>query len=423
MKEPKPTEIDGRTGEGGGQLVRIACALAAVSGKPIKITNVRGNRGGGPRGGDGGLKSQHISAIKFLADATSADVSGLTIGSHTLSFHPHLPPSHLHNRTIKIAADSAAASTLLIFQAILPFLLFAGTETSPDSQPIEVEITGGTNVSFSLSYEYLDQVLLPTLEAFFSGIRIERQLKTRGWSQGRAQRGTVVFKIHPLKLGEPLRVRDPPPELDYDITAIDVSVIAPHEMHTSLTRALAQDLDDLFPGTEVSFKIIEDSGAESRIYVLLVAKSATLRWGRDVLTSTPKKAKGKASSVSDAVSRKVSKELYEEVSRGGVVDGFCQDQLVVFQALARGRSSFPCSEGEDNEDGGEGEGGLVEAMGELGLEENLRRMRRDKAGEPFGEGSLHTTTARWVTTEVLPGVAWFNKGLVCEGAGIQMDKP
>jgi RNA 3'-terminal phosphate cyclase (ATP) len=52
MKDQKPViELDGRTGEGGGQLVRIASALAAVATQPIRITNVRGNRGDGARGG------------------------------------------------------------------------------------------------------------------------------------------------------------------------------------------------------------------------------------------------------------------------------------------------------------------------------------------------------------------------------------
>jgi len=50
MKEAKAIEIDGRTGEGGGQLVRIACGLAAVTSLPICITRIRGNREG-PRGG------------------------------------------------------------------------------------------------------------------------------------------------------------------------------------------------------------------------------------------------------------------------------------------------------------------------------------------------------------------------------------
>lgn len=42
-------ELDGRTGEGGGQLVRIAAALVALTGQSLRVINVRGNRrfGGG----------------------------------------------------------------------------------------------------------------------------------------------------------------------------------------------------------------------------------------------------------------------------------------------------------------------------------------------------------------------------------------
>lgn len=50
MAPERVIELDGRTGEGGGQLVRIAVALASVVSKPVKITNVRGNRAG-PKGG------------------------------------------------------------------------------------------------------------------------------------------------------------------------------------------------------------------------------------------------------------------------------------------------------------------------------------------------------------------------------------
>lgn len=50
MASDEIIHLDGRTGEGGGQLVRIAIAPASVAGKPVKITNVRGNRPG-PRGG------------------------------------------------------------------------------------------------------------------------------------------------------------------------------------------------------------------------------------------------------------------------------------------------------------------------------------------------------------------------------------
>ncbi len=65
MKDKIPViELDGRTGEGGGQLVRIACALAAVATQPIRITNVRGNREG-PRGG-GMLTKTHSPACALV---------------------------------------------------------------------------------------------------------------------------------------------------------------------------------------------------------------------------------------------------------------------------------------------------------------------------------------------------------------------
>jgi RNA 3'-terminal phosphate cyclase (ATP) len=37
-------ELDGRVGEGGGQLVRIAVGLAALTGTRLTINHVRGNR-------------------------------------------------------------------------------------------------------------------------------------------------------------------------------------------------------------------------------------------------------------------------------------------------------------------------------------------------------------------------------------------
>ncbi|KAK8016111.1 hypothetical protein PG993_014300 [Apiospora rasikravindrae] len=442
MKPKKPIELDGRTGEGGGQLVRMAVALAAVTSQPIRITHVRGNRSGG-RGG--GLKSQHVTSIKWLAEATGAEVEGLSVGSHTLEFRPSLtPPQALasaEQRKLAIAADSAAASTLLIFQAVLPYLLFAA---GGDGTPIELEIQGGTNVSFSLSYEYLDQVLLPTLEARFAGVRVERRLLQRSWSTGSTRKGSIWFRIHPLLLGQTLKLKEAEPkdssstsaakDDEFTIKRIDASILTPTALHAPLQDALARDLDTLFPGAEVNFKVVEESGHDARMYVLLVAhnndgpstesSSSSRRWGRDYMYASKRKNKN-PTTLSSEISRHVSKQLYQEVAlRRGAVDEYLQDQLVIFQALAAGQTSFPrCDEDyEEEKEELPGMSANVDsvdaALRDLDLAAEKRLKKDKKTEEPFGDGSMHTKTARWVTSEILSGVKWFNKGSVCEGVGI-----
>ncbi|KAJ9138051.1 EPT/RTPC-like protein [Coniochaeta hoffmannii] len=412
MKDPKPIILDGRTGEGGGQLVRLAVALSAVSSQPIRITNVRGNRQGG-RGG--GLKSQHVASISYLATATSASVSGLEVGSHTLDFRPTLKPSALADRKTRIEASSEAASALLIFQAILPFLLFAASSSGDkEREPVEVEIAGGTNVSWSLSWEYADQVLLPTLEERF-GVVVERRLVRRGWSAGgKPEKGEVWFRVWPVGLGRALRLREGPGlgygTGEFEVRWVDVNILAPGHMLKGMRNEVVRELEAVLPRAEVRFKVVEDSGSEARVYVLLVAKSETLRWGRDVLTSVPKRKKKGQGDFGAYVAGKVCRDLAEELEGRGVVDEYLQDQLVVFQALAEGTTSFPRS----------GERALEEELGDLAISD---RMRREKATEPFGEGSTHTTTARWVASQLLGGVEWYNKGRVCRGAGMRMEKP
>ena len=41
----------------------------------------------------------------------------------------------------------------------------------------------------------------------------------------------------------------------------------------------------------------------------------------------------------------------------------------------------------------------------------------DRTDEPFGNGSLHTRSAKWVVSQLLPQVKWLDKGRVCEGVG------
>lgn len=352
------------------------------------------------------------------------------MGSKTLTFIPRRRPTELVSRSFRIKADSGAASTLLILQAILPFLVFSGTAAGEDGgkeeEPIVLNIVGGTNVSFSLSFEYLDQVLLPTLEERF-GVRAERELKGRAWSLGPSSgKGEISLKIYPLPRGQALHFRPlpgrypPSPSMAAhdEVKSVDVSIVTSGLPQSEIQEHLAKHLGQLFPDADVSFKVTEDSGNVARWYILLVAKSATgIRWGRDALVSMPKKTRS-ACIWAGQVARQVCKDLYEEVSLGGQVDEHLQDQVVVFQALCEGYSSLP--RGDDtSEKSSSTEALLVDELGKLQIGAG-GRMRREKAVEPFGHGSLHTQTARWVVSELLPGVKFFNKGDVVEGVGFTL---
>jgi RNA 3'-terminal phosphate cyclase (ATP) len=335
-----------------------------------------------------GLKAQHVSCIKCLAEATEAEVTGCTVGSKSFEFRAKLSPINLVDRNIKIKADSAA-SILLVFQSILPFLLFAGDDKDT---PITVTIHGGTNVSFSLSFEYLDQVLLPALERF--GIKVGRKLEYRGWSHGSVQLGSAKFQIFPLSPGRAIRAPDWPKDRG-TISKIDASIIVPRDLLDPLKRSLQFEVDLVFPGIELNFVVVDDSRHRARMYTLLVAHTTTgLRFGRDWLYD--KKSKDKTlDELGTEIAQKVVDELDAEIRKGGTADEYLQDQLIVFQALAKGKSSIP---------------GSAQA-----LDSNKERV--DQTDEPFGDGSTHTTTARWVTSQLLPHTKWIDNGRICEGVG------
>ncbi|KAL1967720.1 hypothetical protein VTN77DRAFT_2977 [Rasamsonia byssochlamydoides] len=196
--------LDGRTLEGGGQLVRNALALSALTAKPITVTDIRGNRRGKT-----GLKGSHSSAVKLLAEACGGEVTGGEIGSNTLTFFPRgrstlddgdVPSLALSRVQPPIQPEynirlSTAGSIFLIFQALYPYLLHASSHGS--AGPVRLNITGGTNVSCAPSYDYEKQVFVPNLQRLgFPHLSVD--LHERGWSTGPMNLGTVTFLIYPL---------------------------------------------------------------------------------------------------------------------------------------------------------------------------------------------------------------------------------
>jgi RNA 3'-terminal phosphate cyclase len=75
-------EIDCSIGEGGGQMIRTALCLSAITKKPIRLFNIRANRP------NPGLAAQHLAACKAVRSIARGTIQGADLGSQEIVFHP-----------------------------------------------------------------------------------------------------------------------------------------------------------------------------------------------------------------------------------------------------------------------------------------------------------------------------------------------
>nr|MDO8098048.1 RNA 3'-terminal phosphate cyclase [Candidatus Njordarchaeota archaeon] len=169
-------EIDGSMLEGGGQILRTSIGLSALTGVPTRITKIRSKRE------KPGLQAQHMAGVTAIAKLVDAKVVGFEIGSSSIEFHPQKPKGGIFETDV-----GTAGSISLVFQALAPVACFAPSDVS-------LELTGGTDVPWSPTFDYLNLVFLPTLGKM--GCRISAHLIRRGhYPRGG---GVVRFKIIPV---------------------------------------------------------------------------------------------------------------------------------------------------------------------------------------------------------------------------------
>ena len=174
--------IDGTSGEGGGQLLRGALALAAATGRGFRIDGIRRAR---PRPG---LLRQHLTAVLAAAAVCDARVDGAELGAMTLAFEPGLARAGEYTFSI-----GSAGSCVLVLQAIVPALARLGA-------PSRVRITGGTHNPHAPTFEYLRDVLGPQLAAI--GWAVEYTLVRHGFYP--AGGGELVATIAPAAMATAL---------------------------------------------------------------------------------------------------------------------------------------------------------------------------------------------------------------------------
>ena len=180
----KMIEIDGATGEGGGQILRTALTLSMITGQPFRIANIRANR---PKPG---LMRQHLVAVQAAASVCGADIGSSAVGAQTLEF----VPGKIKGGQYDFAIGSAGSCTLVL-QTLLPALLYADA-------PSVVRIKGGTHNPMAPPWHFLQRSYGRVLAQM--GASIELELHRFGFYP--AGGGDISASVQPCARLQPIEL-------------------------------------------------------------------------------------------------------------------------------------------------------------------------------------------------------------------------
>jgi RNA 3'-terminal phosphate cyclase (ATP) len=292
-------EIDGSFGEGGGQIVRTAVALSAVTGKSVRITKIRQGRS------KPGLAAQHARAIMALAGICDARTSGVEPGSSEISFSPGEIRGGRHRVEI-----GTAGSVTLLMQCLLPALLRA-------DGPSSLRIHGGTDVSWAPTVDYFKNVFLPALSSF--GAKVSLEVLQRGYYP-RGQ-GEVLLEVEPAKLtASQLAGRSC--EAQSMVQGVSHSSNLPEHVAARQADSAVQELQQAGFSAQISREVLRLPSLGSGITLWSDCKGSSCLGERGL--------------PAEKVGRRAAEELIIELKSKATVDVHLADQLIPYLALAGG---------------------------------------------------------------------------------------
>ncbi len=306
----EPITIDGSAG--GGQMLRNAVALSAVTGRAVCVTNIRGAR---PQPG---LRPQHLMAVRAVAGVCGATLRGAEIGSREIEFRP----GEIASVTGLRLDIGTAGSVLLVLQSLLPALAFARA-------PSELTLIGGTDVPFAPPFEHFAQIFLPALAEI--GPRVEVTLVRRGFYPKGG--GEVHITVGQERVSCPVRFFN-------WLERGNVATINGRSYSQGLPAHIAERMRDtavnVLAGAghraEVELEIVPKGPSEGCGIVLWAECSGGSRLAGSSLGRRGKRA--------EEVGREAAHELLQELESGAAVESHLADQMIVWMALADGPSEF-----------------------------------------------------------------------------------
>ena len=298
--------IDGTYGEGGGQIIRTAIALAAITGEEVEIENIRANRP------NPGLSAQHLHAVKAVAKLSGGRTEGLELRSTRLKFSP----GALNGFEGEIDIGTAGSITLLL-QCLIPVAVFADSET-------KVRIRGGTDVKWSPPMDFYTEVFLKAIREM--GCDVHLDLKRRGYyPKGDGLVEAKITPSHQLKgivLVESERTREGV------VKGISHSCGLPAHVAERQAKAAESVLTENGYDAEIKTEIENGGGRTTGCGITL--------WKGYKSGS----ALGERGKRAERVGEEAAGNIIKELESASTVDVYLADQLIPYIALADGKSEI-----------------------------------------------------------------------------------
>ncbi|RIA83618.1 RNA 3'-terminal phosphate cyclase domain-containing protein [Glomus cerebriforme] len=318
--------LDASLLEGGGQGNYIVSCLLN---KPIKLLNVRAKREAP------GLKPQHACGIKLMQNIFQADLQGDNIGSQEIYFKPN----KVNTSSTFIADTQTAGSITLLIQISLPALLFSTlppkTNLFIPPRSKKVILKGGTTVISSPPIDFIIEVFKPIVEREF-GLNFNVSIIGRGYyPQGK---GEVILQVDPIveRALKPLNLveRGTIVKVKGRVTICNTSKQIGKQMVACaskvLTEASLPELEGIQFDIETNIERI-NAGKGSEILLWAETNTGCIISGNATINKRESP---------EEVGRNAAEALIRNLKHGGCVDEHLQDQLIIFMALAEGRSKL-----------------------------------------------------------------------------------
>lgn len=301
--------LDGGEGEGGGQILRTALSLSLITGKRLRIVNIRAKRP------NPGLRAQHLECVQAAQKISDAQVEGAALGSKEISFFPRTLSAGNYNFEIR-----TAGATSLLFQTILIPLAFC----PPEAGESALTLKGGTHALWAPTFDYLSRHFRDFLAKV--GFSFDVTLLRAGFYPEGG--GEILAKIRPKSALQPLSLtsRGDLKSLEVISSVANLPLSIAERQNKKTSEVLSRE------GFKPSFSVSELSAVGKGTHIAVVAR---FDGGGCCYT-----ALGERGKPAEKVAEEAAQKFINFVKTPATVDRYLADQLMLPLSLVGSKSEY-----------------------------------------------------------------------------------